>query len=339
MWGMQHHYTIIGQGLAGTVLAFLLHKKGKAVKIIDDGHRSSCSMIAAGMWNPVSFKRMIPGWKVQEFLPAAQDLYEEMENVLGEKFFHPQELMRIFPDQAAANLWDERSDSPLLSSYLSDKRNDAAAQQFHQPFGHGIVVGSGWLDVKKLLLRAREFFISEDILVEERYEFKQTEGHTIFCTGSLNHENPFFRHLPLRPNKGQLLTIKSDELNVDIMVNFGKFLLPLGGGKFLLGSTYEFDDPVEAPTDSAKEEMLESLGEVFPGRVETLYHMAGYRPTTIDRRPMLGRHPEFSHLGIFNGFGSKGVLLIPYCAHHFIGFLEGKNQLDCEMDIRRFEKR
>ena len=42
-------YLIVGQGLAGTLLAFSLLEKGEEVLIADDYNHASASQVAAGM--------------------------------------------------------------------------------------------------------------------------------------------------------------------------------------------------------------------------------------------------------------------------------------------------
>jgi flavin-dependent dehydrogenase len=56
-------YFIIGQGLAGTSVARRIEQAGKSVLVIDDGLKSSSSLVAAGMWNPIVFKRLNKSWK------------------------------------------------------------------------------------------------------------------------------------------------------------------------------------------------------------------------------------------------------------------------------------
>jgi hypothetical protein len=41
-------------------------------------------------------------------------------------------------------------------------------------------------------------------------------------------------------------------------------------------------------------------------------------------------------VGIFNGFGSKGVSLMPYFADAFVGEWLGKKMVHSEASIRRF---
>jgi glycine/D-amino acid oxidase-like deaminating enzyme len=46
-------------------------------------------------------------------------------------------------------------------------------------------------------------------------------------------------------------------------------------------------------------------------------------------------HPHLP-VGIFNGFGSKGVSLIPYFARAFVRELQGEEALPFDVSIRRF---
>ena len=51
-------------------------------------------------------------------------------------------------------------------------------------------------------------------------------------------------------------------------------------------------------------------------------HVAGIRPTVVDRRPLIGGHPEYSNLFILNGFGSRGVLIGPQLSHELYKYIE-----------------
>ena len=60
-----------------------------------------------------------------------------------------------------------------------------------------------------------------------------------------------------------------------------------------------------------------SLGHLFIDSKERLW-------VTFDRQ-----------LGIFNGLGTKGVLLAPYFAKQFSEFLTGKCEIEKEVDVKR----
>ena len=62
--------------------------------------------------------------------------------------------------------------------------------------------------------------------------------------------------------------------------------------------------------------------------LKVLEQRAGIRPATIDRKPFVGIHPKYPQMGIFNGFGGKGSMLIPLAASAFANQLL-RNQ-DCQ---------
>jgi glycine/D-amino acid oxidase-like deaminating enzyme len=68
---------------------------------------------------------------------------------------------------------------------------------------------------------------------------------------------------------------------------------------------------------------------------ELVQQKTGIRPATQDRRPFVGFHSE-KEAGIFNGFGSKGVSLMPYFAKQWTDEILGKSTVHPEVSIRRF---
>ena len=336
-------YFIIGQGLAGSVLALLMIDAEMDVTVLDDGHLSSSSMVAAGMWNPVTFKKLNESWLASQVVPMADNIYSRLEEKFNTSFYHPTELVRIFADAHTSNDWDERSVHPELSSFLSDDQDEVVAQQIHQPYGHGVVHHAGWMDVPGFVQCVKSFLLEQKKLIvekvtEERILALSADENCIiiYCTGWKSLVQYGFDWLPMIPNKGEVLTIKSENLQVKRMMNFGKFLIPLGNNLFRLGATYELSQTDLRPTDAGKSELLNQLCDVYPEPVDVMHHQVGYRPTMPDRRPVLGFHPENPKYAIFNGFGSKGVMLIPFFADHFIQVLQGENVLMKDVDVKRY---
>ncbi|HET9052701.1 MAG TPA: FAD-dependent oxidoreductase, partial [Cyclobacteriaceae bacterium] len=62
----------------------------------------------------------------------------------------------------------------------------------------------------------------------------------------------------------------------------------------------------------------------------------GFRPTTPDRKPILGSHPQHKSLVIFNGLGTKGVSLAPYFSEVLFRWMENKGMINREADVTRF---
>ena len=138
------------------------------------------------------------------------------------------------------------------------------------------------------------------------------------------------------PAKGELLIIKSDGLKLKELINRGIFIRPLTNDLYLIGSTYSWNDHSLIPTESAKEEIQNKLKTVIKTDFTVLEQVAGIRPTVKGRRPFLGQHPEHKNLFIFNGLGTKGLLLAPYFSQHFCDYLLSNNLLIPEVDIKRF---
>lgn len=333
---------IIGQGIAGSVLAFLLHQRGLCVHIYDDGHKTSASKVAAGMWNPVSFKRMSQSWMADDLLPAADSVYRKMEEVLGARFYHPMELIKIFPDTKFANMWDEHSVSAEVGHYLTSEQDALIKAQFHQPHGHGVLRNAGWLDIQTFLTGCKAYFNHHGIYEQRTIDkafidallATDAQALIVLATGTASTEL-FSDKVRIIPNKGEVLTVRIKDLPMMRIANFGKFLIPLGNDLFRLGATYEWNLAPLETTEKSRNTILAQLANHYKGEVEVINQLAGYRPTTKDRRPIIGKHPEQDALLFFNGFGSKGVMLIPFFAQHVIEYLEGKTSLMREVDVMR----
>jgi glycine oxidase len=335
---------IVGQGLAGTALALRLIAEGYRVHVHDDGHRTSSSMVAAGMWNPLSFVNLKVAARASEMLECMSRIYPEFERMLGISCYHPMPLMRIFPDAGAANIWEERAESPALRPFMDLESSCQLSESFHTPHGFGHVRHAGWLDLRLLLDAAKSFIANEGqytergITREEIGRWLDQGEWVIQCTGWRLPGDDFGADLPLLPNKGQVYTLRIDGLDESYMTSFGRFTIPLGNGHFRVGSTYELR-PKDALPSSVGEEILVDAAKVLRNSFEVIDHQAGFRPTTLDRFPIVGFHQQYSRLGIFTGFGSRGVISVPYHAqqlfHHWI---EGE-ELPFEIDWRRFEAR
>ena len=72
----EYDFLIVGQGIAGTVLTHTLLEQGKRILVIDEGNPSSCSKVAAGLYNPIVFKRLTKSWMIDELSPVAENFYK-----------------------------------------------------------------------------------------------------------------------------------------------------------------------------------------------------------------------------------------------------------------------
>lgn len=342
-------YLIVGQGLAGTLLAFSLLEKGEEVLVADDYAHASASQVAAGMWNPVTFKRLAASWLATEMLEEMNSTFLELEEKLKSSFFHSIPVSRIFNSIQDANFWDEKSDHPEVGKYLSARSNKSIQGNFDAPYGNSEVNECGWLNVPLFREASKNFFLQHGNFINESVEESDVQFHEtglrwkemefdkiILCTGIGVNKWKGLEDLDLIPNHGQVLDLHIEDLKLDAIANFGQFLLPFGNGKFRLGATYDWNDVPDVPTEEAREFLLAELKARLNKEIVVESHKTGYRPTTRDRRPILGFAKGNPSLGVFGGLGSKGVLLAPYFSNLFTEVLTEGVSIPKEVNTGRF---
>lgn len=351
---MNHHdidFLIIGQGLAGSLLAWELAHRGQRILVLDDEHASAASVAAAGLINPVTGQRIVKTVGVDECLPTAHKRYRALEQMLGRQLLIEEPMWRLLRNEKEQQVWQTRKQDAQYDDYLGDWLEPAQLQPpFVAPLGGFTQYQTGYLDTNALLDGIREYLLEtgryraqhvdySEILPEEDYV--RFDGITcdqvIFCEGYKATHNPWFNWLPFTPAKGEILALQIEQKLPHVMINAGRWLMPRADGSYRLGATYEHEELNETPTEEAREVLLAALPQLLqqPGEYRLLDHQAGVRPATQDRQPFIGLHPRLSQLGIFNGFGSKGSLLIPWHAERFADALLSECALPIEVDIRR----
>ncbi|MCT4579929.1 MAG: FAD-binding oxidoreductase [Flavobacteriales bacterium] len=344
-------YIIVGQGLAGSVLAMELMERGKSVKVIDNSHHLSSSNIAGGLVHPMSFKRTILSWNAALLSDYSITYYQEKENALNCTFFEPLTFLRLFGSIEEQNTWFAKQSIAPFDQVLFDFKDDLSSYNVKNNKGLGRVNWSYRLHVSVFLeaikkeLKAKEAIIEEQfdynslMIMDEGVEYKEIKANgVIFCEGHQSIHNPYLQYLPENLTKGEILRIKAQNLP-PYALSKNCFVLPLGKSEYILGATYDWGSKDYLKTIEAKEELLEKFSNISDEKVEVLEQRVGIRPTTIDRKPILGTHPAIPVIHVFNGLGSKGVQLAPYYAKRMSEFLLDDRTLEKEINITRFTKK
>lgn len=343
-------YLIVGQGIAGSVLAFTLFKRGIPFRLVDLPVSQASSKVAAGLFTPITGQRMVKTWKADQIFPFLHHFYLEMQDFFQKKFFFPLPIYRPFDSVEKQNQWLAESAEPALADFVNTNFDPKIYDKtVYQTLGGLQMKQSGYLNVPEMLetmrlfLEQNQYFISDkleekDIILEEKGIFWKNESYEkiVFCRGMADAESPFFDFLPFRPTKGETLTIRLLEGKIEHIISRNGWILPLPNGLCRVGATYDWHDRTETPSEKARTELLEKLDKLIRLPYEIVDQQAGIRPTTIDRRPFVGISPKNDNILIFNGLGTKGVSLAPFWAAHLTDFLEGKTALDQEVDVRRF---
>ena len=134
-----------------------------------------------------------------------------------------------------------------------------------------------------------------------------------------------------------MLIIRHDELPQTESLHLKCFVFPMGNKMFRVGATYEWDNVSLRPTKKAKETLLAHLTHLTKTLPVVVSQPVGIRPTTMDRRPVLGSHPTFENTHIFNGLGAKGYLMAPTMAKEMMLYLLDKSAIPKEYSITRHQ--
>lgn len=342
-------YLIVGGGLAGTLLSRMMEKYGQDFLLVDKPELSNASRIAGGMFNPVVFRRLQKSWMADEIIPFLHEFYPEFEKHLDGQFFYPRKLVKIMGFKEGGFWKSKVEENPYISKELQTYFPQEAISH---PYGAGEVAYAGNVDIATMIKSWQSYLKEKDLLIPEKIDFESLEidensirwkdvvaEKIIFADGWLVGQNPYFNFIPLKPTKGEVLTIEVPGFSSDYIINKKIWMLPVGKNLFRVGSTYRWDDLNEIPREQTKAEILTTLENYLQLPYKIVDHQAGVRPTVGDRRPLLGAHPEYENLLIFNGLGTKGVMLGPWFADHFLQHLVHGNELMPVVNVRRFQRR
>jgi len=333
-------FLIIGQGIAGSFLAWELLKRDQKIVIVDDNHRRSSSMISAGIINPVTGKRFALTDNFDHYFAHALNTYRQLESKFDQQFFEAQDICRIFQDEGERDHWMRKvqlNEGQQYNKHMTAAK--AISLSVNDPLGSVVIKKSGFCHAPRLLTTLKEYFQKQNLLAAQRFSYDDLTidekcvryggelfRAVIFCEGYQAQWNPFFDWLPFNSVKGEVLKVEIAGPPLPAMIiNKGKWCAPLGKKQWIAGSTYIWDHLDCTPTEEARNQIVDGLQKCFKNEIRVLDQRAGVRPVMKDQRVVCGRHNQYNNLAIFNGLGSKGFLTAAYYADHFANYLVGKS--------------
>lgn len=342
-----YDYIVVGQGLAGSCVALQLLSQGKRIMVVDRQHDHSATNVAAGLFNPITGRNMTKTWLADILFPYLHDFYRGAESLTNEKFFNSLELYRPFVSVEEQNEWMGKSAEVALAAYVEHVHiSPIETSLVRNEFGGLMLKQCGYLNTGIFMQAVRRYIKDNAALFDEDFKYDdlnvdeesifykgQTARRIIFCQGVNSLENTLFSWLPIRPLKGETLTIKPAKAFSKIY-NRGVYVVP---DIWKVGATYEFKDKTPSITDKGRQELIGKLDELVAFPYGILHQSWGMRPTTPDRRPVLGPHPQHKSVIIFNGLGTKGVSLAPYFSKVLVDWLEKGVPINKEVDIERYK--
>jgi thiazole synthase len=138
--------------------------------------------------------------------------------------------------------------------------------------------------------------------------------------------------LPIRPVKGQMLSLNISEQHPLERVIFGEntYLVPKQDGRLIVGATSEDLGWVSGNTAEGINSLLQRAIKLYPPlaswEMKEIWY--GYRPATPDEMPILG-YGDSSNLILATGHYRNGILLAPITAKLISDLITASNHDSC----------
>ena len=375
---MKHVETvIIGQGLAGTAVAWTLAKRGQDFCLIDDGDLHSSSQIAAGLVTPITGARHVQSWGWETAYPIAKKFYQNCESLTKTHFWKVEPAIRFFVSQEENERFENRYGSDATancSSGLIGSRDQFQKELDQSSWSTVINASRGGfvmpeaarLMTAEFLKVSRDYFESiesiytakiipsTDIVIENEEVIIESADirckHVVFCEGHSALQNPWFYPIEIVPAQGDILTVRIPGLRLDRVLHAGFWIAPVGfessgiesidnDSLYHVGSTYRWSPLNGVPNEESRAILSDKLKSLVRLPFEVVKHRAAIRPAGFDHKPLLGNHPNHPNFWILNGIGAKGVLHAPWCAEMLIDAMLLQHPIDTDLAWNRKRKR
>jgi glycine/D-amino acid oxidase-like deaminating enzyme len=330
---MRPDILILGQGLAGTLLAWELERAGIGFSIVDGGHEAAATTAAAGIINPITGRRLVKSWRVAALLPAARAVYRDLEAELGAPLWRDLRVRRLFADERERATWREKSGRGELAPFAGAGDGEGFWIEPAARVDLGALLGAArrrWLAMGRL--RAESVDAAEPATM--------SAGHAcvIDCTGRAATRTEAFRFVPWESSHGEMLELAVAGLAPDVVLNRRHWIVPVGAGLAWVGATHAPGVHEAALTSAARTALEASARDLLGGAHPFVVtgQRAGVRVNLPDKRPVAGRHPTWPRLGLCNGLGAKGALWAPLLARQWVNHLATGAAFDPEIDVARF---
>jgi glycine/D-amino acid oxidase-like deaminating enzyme len=347
---MQTEYIIVGQGICGTFLSYYLTKKGIHHIVIDESKPQTASKVASGVINPITGRRLVRTWMIEDVMPFAVNAYKQLEKELNCNLIRQTNIIDFHTTPQMKLAFDERL--PQEQEYLSIVNNlQQFDNYFNYHFGAGEINPCWLIDINILISEWRKKLEPNNALLDGNFDLKELKiesfgityknikaSKIIFCDGVSGAENPWFKLLPYAPNKGEVLIAEFDNLPRSNIYKTNLSIVPWKDNLFWVGSTYEWKFEHPNPTEIFRQKTETLLKQWLKVPFKIVEHLSSVRPANIERRPFVGFHPLHPQIGILNGMGTKGCSLAPYFANEFAEHLANNAVINLSVDIKRFTK-
>lgn len=340
---------VVGFGFAGASVAHFLCQNDIKVSVVNYPayDLTSSTNVSAGVIVPLTGRRKVPVFNSIQTIDFAWRHYQELEHVSNIKLIQNRTVVEIIHDFKSYNDWFAKSFESIYS-YTIEKKDFLECLDLERE-GFVIYENAGCI-IPKSVIEAYRLTNPTIGHIDSHFEYDQMKCHdgrifyqereysaVVFCDGHRVTSNPYWKHLPFRPVKGEILDIYAPEFNMSCILNGDLYIVPYGEGKFRVGATYNWNDLDELPSDEGRTELVQKLDKLIPCDYQITEHRASIRPAIQDRRPVIGKHPDYDAVWIFNGLGTKGALYSPYYGEQLVKSMLGLGEIDPDVNVERFK--
>ena len=270
---MKHVETvIIGQGLAGTAIAWTLANRGRDFCLIDDGNLHSSSQIAAGLVTPITGARHVQSWGWETAYLIAKEFYQNCESLTKTHFWKVEPAIRFFVSKEENERFENRYMSDSITNCSSGLvgSTDQFRKELDQSSWSTVIDASygGFVMPEAARLMTAEFlkasrgyfesiesvctakiFPSTDIVIENEEVIIESADirckQVVFCEGHSALKSPWFHPIEIVPAQGDILTVRIPGLRLDRVLHAGFWIAPVSIESVLnksVGITSKDDD-------------------------------------------------------------------------------------------------
>lgn len=347
-------FLIIGQGLAGTIVAKQLLGHGCSVQILDTPEFSA-SRVASGLMNPVIGKRftLSPDFLTQKILAEQQyrlvsDAYNSV-NVL--RYIHTYDEYQRWEKQSQFLI--QKNAAQLLSHTPEQfpelyRHTNIPEQVVHIPNAARLQT-TAFLEFyrnyfKALGILSEQTFTTNELTLHQDYCTYMGErySHLIFCDGWRSAYHTLFEYVPTIHAKGEFINVHIPSVNASdfpVVISNGKYLAHIHNNIFRFGATYVWNFSDTTPSNESVAMLTTELAQLLtcPFTVETA--LAGVRPVVKDITPVVGQHKQWKNIYTINGLGSKGALLAPLMSKLLVDNILNGIPIPAKYNVTRFEQK
>jgi glycine oxidase len=336
---------IIGQGLAGTALAWQCWERAVPFIVVDRDAPITSSKIAAGLISPITGFRLTHAPGYDAMLAEALRTYRALERKLGLRVLHAMPHLRFLASEEEVQFWLRRRDQ---LKFWREARFDS--ERFANPRGAFMMKHAGWMDTAAFLAASKAFFIAQgcwqagavsepdltctpDSVVWADQPYRAA----VFCTGWEAARSQWFEWVKFQSFRGTILEARADLGGERRIVHADCWLLPQAHGRMRIGATFErsFTDP-HGVDEAALDDLHTRVRRVLRVPYAVISQQSAVRPVITGQRTFIGTHPARPRIGFFNGLASKGVLRAPYYARLLADHLLDGAALPASCDVRNY---